>query len=274
MTMISPIATLLSSSLFLAAPAVVPVVSEPAATHKEQAVAIDLELPHEDDMLPQVRGWILEEMTRSLREDGYTVDPIAEVRIQVIVHLTGEDQVNAAISAGIKLPHEEVLQNQRTFDCACSDNEIAQRLGRYAASTAGWLSTHEDEGEDPPSADVFPPPLESKPSTPPPFKHTLRWVGLGVGVAGLALGVTGGVLFSQIEDEPTFENDERTLQPVRKHGAIVPPVLMGVGGAALVTGVVLVVIDAKRAKAARPRKASVSPWVTPNHVGLSLAGRF
>lgn len=153
---------------------------------------------------------------------------------------------------------------------------VIEKIEANAPEYLEWFERGEEPEGPPPQVD--PPPGPKDPpggeTKPQPYKHTLRWVGVGVGAVGLAAGVAGAVLFTRIEDQLVFEGGTRNIEQVRTYGNIVPPVLMGVGGAALVTGVVLIVIDAKRAKAARQSKTSVTPAVTHNHVGLSLTGRF
>lgn len=122
-----------------------------------------------------------------------------------------------------------------------------------------------------------------KPGGPSPLRPVAFAVG-GVGVAGLVLGgVMGGLAMSA-------KNDLKTLCPSNKcttqaaqdaHAsantkALVSTVGMAVGGAALVTGVVLFVVSrpSSSAKPDEPKSAQIIPSFGPDGGALNLIGHF
>lgn len=113
-------------------------------------------------------------------------------------------------------------------------------------------------------------PSDTNPGAEP--KHTLRWVGVGVGLAGLAAGVTGAVLMPRSRSQPQFEDQRFGSEMQRRHPLPITAALVGIGGAGVLAGVVLIVIDTRRAKNAK--RASVAPTFGNQRVGLTLTGRF
>lgn len=197
------------------------------------------------------------------------------VELRVELSWADFEKSTYAVKVRAALPNGESRQD--TFELMGDDFNVRKRLEDNAHTYVKWMLVPEggDNGaqpqNDPPPSN---PPPQEEPRPQPPIKHTLRWVGIGVGVAGLAVGATGGVLFSRIEDHEVLAASGIRVEQRRTYGDVLPPVLMGVGGAALVTGVVLVVIDAKRAKSARRANTTLSPMVAPNHAGVALRGRF
>ncbi len=86
---------------------------------------------------------------------------------------------------------------------------------------------------------------------------------LAVGIAGAAVGVVLVILPPKVDvDAPLYETTTR------------PPgfAVLGVGAAALVTGVVMLVVDRRRAR--RSRATALLPAMGPGHAGLVWMGRF
>ncbi|MEM6992238.1 MAG: hypothetical protein AAF721_17135 [Myxococcota bacterium] len=93
---------------------------------------------------------------------------------------------------------------------------------------------------------------------------TLGKAGIAVGVVGVAALVPGIVLaVLPPKPLPNAEQRETTVPGI---------VLAAAGGAALVTGVALLVVDVTRAK--KDRNARLLPSIGPRSAGLSLTGRF
>ncbi|MCA9681371.1 MAG: hypothetical protein KC457_04180 [Myxococcales bacterium] len=130
--------------------------------------------------------------------------------------------------------------------------------------------------------------VEEKPVEPPPpavdtegerKSKTLRGAGFalaGIGVAALiGGGVAGGLAQSDNNDAANAESidDRRTLLDSSKNKAVAADVLFGVGGALLVTGVVLVVVGFKK-KPANGSKVAFAPSFGPRAVGADLRFRF
>jgi tetratricopeptide (TPR) repeat protein len=113
--------------------------------------------------------------------------------------------------------------------------------------------------------------------------RTKQIAGLVVGVAGLGL-VGGGIglaviaknegdqLTAAARDHGIFDWDK---QQAGKQHQVIGDVLLGVGGAAVATGVVLFVLgrrDASRAE--RAHALSLTPALAPRLAGVQLSGRF
>lgn len=107
-----------------------------------------------------------------------------------------------------------------------------------------------------------------------------RVAGVIIAAAGLAIvggGVASGVLAKNASDEISAAN--RNHQPydaatynTGKTEQILEGVLLGVGGAALVTGGVLYFVGRHEAK--RAQVATVAPMVSPTSAGLAVRGSF
>jgi tetratricopeptide (TPR) repeat protein len=143
-----------------------------------------------------------------------------------------------------------------------------------------------DTLQPPPSTDK--PPLVVKPETPPPVliappvddrprPRTLELAGIGVGalgVASLALGATFAGLTASINTKLNHPAADAPFDPsLAERGntyQALEGVFFAVGGAALVTGVVVYAVGAKRARAA----SHVVPVVGPQGAGASLSFDF
>lgn len=123
----------------------------------------------------------------------------------------------------------------------------------------------------PPSSDVVANPNAGR---------SKRIAGIVLAAAGLAViggGIATGVLAKQASDKISTENsnhqpyDEATYN-AGKTDQILEGVLIGVGGAALVTGGVLYFVGRHEAK--RAQVATVAPIWSPTSAGLAVSGSF
>lgn len=116
----------------------------------------------------------------------------------------------------------------------------------------------------PPSTTVSSTTGRPKPS--PPALGPMGWAGVGAVIGGVcSLGVGIGLLTLEPTVVPHDESKLRTWEP----GGIAFTV---VGGAAIVTGVVLASVDGHRR--ARARRVAVTPWAGRRGAGLHLGFRF
>lgn len=159
------------------------------------------------------------------------------------------------------------------FDCTCGDSDLtAAVIARFPAALE-QLDAHEPAPSDP----VRPRPTEPEPTVVVPSNDSsdetarkplgrLGRAGIGVAAVGAATLVSGGIVYAQgRRPEPALgQLEERDGKNFRPPGVA----LMATGGAALVTGVVLLIVD--RSKARR----SPSAFVLPSPRGLVLTGRF
>ena len=106
--------------------------------------------------------------------------------------------------------------------------------------------------------------------------HAAGWTGVGLGVAGLATGITGGVLLPQTRERRAFGTGEfeGTLVIVteRRHPLSTTVPLITIGAVSLLSGVGLLAWDLSRSK--RQRKMSLAPSFGTSFTGLSASGRF
>ncbi len=117
---------------------------------------------------------------------------------------------------------------------------------------------------------------EPLPPVPPPSVgagRTKKIAGLavaGVGVAALVCGIALGVVAKQYSDEVSLRYDTGKESTGNTLG-VVGPTLMGVGGAAVLAGVVVAALGFREGSA---RHASITPWLGTSIAGVALAVSF
>ena len=170
---------------------------------------------------------------------------------------------------------ETLYAGEQTEVCECGANELTTLAMKEVVAALEAVEKSADEGSTAEGPNEAPPEgvadQEPDPETKQPT-HTLRWVGVGVGVVGLSLGVTGGVLMPRESSERRFDGERVGVELVRKHPLPLTASLVGIGAAGVVAGVAMIVVDAKRSK--NPKRASFSPTFGTQHVGFSLTGKF
>lgn len=146
---------------------------------------------------------------------------------------------------------------------------IAAGLERYLGE---WDGDREAAAAAAPAPAPVATPTDAPPSDMPAPRPLGRvgWTGVGLLIAGTAAAATGGGLLGIGETpDPDDATQLRDWKPAG-YG------LLATGGAFVVTGIVLVVVDAvPRARARRGRgKTAFAPEVGPRHAGASLRFRF
>ena len=100
---------------------------------------------------------------------------------------------------------------------------------------------------------------------------------MGIGVAALATGGALGAVASSrdgaIQDEDTIRKRRQAASDA-KSMALGADIMYGVGGAAAVTGIVLVVLGYTKAGKGKVDQAMVVPTIGRDHAGASLTYRF
>jgi hypothetical protein len=147
-------------------------------------------------------------------------------------------------------------------------------------SKTGMLFELQQLPADGPAAEPEPGPAKSPPEEPVPAGHGALWTGgwavTGIGAALLvAGGITGGLALSagnQLESDypdgvPRADEDKVDRMD---RLAVATNVLLGVGGAAVVAGVVLLVLDDGPGESA----VILTPAAGPGFAGAALTGRF
>lgn len=113
---------------------------------------------------------------------------------------------------------------------------------------------------------------------------TLRWVGVGVGVVGLAAFGTGvyfGMQAKDISDQITNHDPMKpwpaNIAQLEEDGAsyeMKQIAFMIGGGLAVAAGVVMVVVGGPKAHDEKSGAVSITPVATPDTLGFAAAGRF
>ncbi len=85
----------------------------------------------------------------------------------------------------------------------------------------------------------------------------------GVGVAALVVGIALGAVAKGYEDDIVAQYDPRKASDGDTFGTV-GPVLIGIGGAAVVAGVVVAVLGFKESRSASARKLSLLPTIGPS----------
>ncbi len=124
-------------------------------------------------------------------------------------------------------------------------------------------------------------PSEVEKEKPSPLK-TVGWVMVGVGAAALAGGAVTGIMTTtkagDLEDRCPDQNcpgeSEKELRDSVDALALTTDILLPVGGAIAVTGVVLLIIGYRNAEKEAGSAVSVAPLLAPDTGGLVLTGSF
>lgn len=156
--------------------------------------------------------------------------------------------------------------------------EITLREGERRVVTLRFAGRIAPEAAPPPPVpppDAAPPlPPPATPPAPPPTRRTLAFVGLGIGTAGMVMGVAAGaVMVSQKSDlsaacqhnvcPPSAHDDLDVYRRTRT----LSNVGYGVGLVGLAAGGVLLLVDSRRSSGT----VAVRPFVSPSWAGLSGA---
>jgi len=241
--------------------------AEPAA-QGSSVVVVDVDASL--DRAQQVRERITSDAETVLREHDVatTIDPKAPrtltidvggeryaYEIELVVERSGK--ADAPVRLRCECNYDELFA--KVSEGVRDSVPALQRASESAAPPSTPPSTNDGEPEQPPVMDdrEGPAPLGG-----------LGKAGIAtmvVGVAGLGAGIALAVVG---ERERESVDSSREVEATN----FAPPgyALIGVGAAALVTGVVLLAVDRRRAK----RNAALVPIAGPRFVGWSFTGRF
>jgi hypothetical protein len=192
-------------------------------------------------------------------------DPVIHIDIDELVGTEPGYQCEVWISRD-----DEVLGERRRVECTlCTESEIVQRVETTVAEMVAQLPAVADEPapatsepSEPSPGAVPPTPSDDDPS---PRLRALGKAGAALVAVGAAGAITGGVLVAlppKVDvDDPLYEVSYR------------PPGIatLAAGGAVLVAGVVMLVVDRRRA---RDRTTALVPTLGPGAAGVSVVGRF
>jgi len=253
-------------------------VSPGVETKSDRQVALRIEskalLEHQvADAADETAYFVRTDGTKALLEkhDVRVVDTAAVPAI--VVHLSWVRYADSVY--GVKI---ETVQPGKppklveTFECECGDSELtAAVIARLSAALEQLDEPEavvtdpvvEPEGKEPGTGQTRQP----KDDSPRKPLGTLGKTGIGVGVVGASALIAGGIVYSRgVRFDPL--TGERETQGGRDFG---PPgiAMLVTGGAALVTGAVLLIVDRTK-----PRKQKAVAVLLPSPRGFVLTGRF
>jgi hypothetical protein len=200
------------------------------------------------------------------------LDPV----IVVVVERTGtEENPGFVVGYSIEKGEEVVAGSARQSDCSlCTRTELLERIREElpgllklarAQQEPVEAAGEEGGGAEEGGAEAGEGGGEDEGGTGGEVKAIgpLGFAGIGLGVVGLA-GVGVGVGFAVRGFEPVDETQQQ-LKDYRTPGNIV----LAIGGAALIAGVVMIAVDVSKRKKARAAKSGEKPRVRA--VGLGVA---
>jgi hypothetical protein len=189
--------------------------------------------------------------------------PASAVRIAIGWHDVERVDYAVVIELGARAD-EDVRRDRRATGPDTEQSELADVV---EAALERLLVDHAREHRVPVSAPSTPVSrTQDRPTPTPRPLGPMGWAGVGTAIGGLcSLGVGIGLLTLEPTVSPKDESKLRTWEP----GGIA---FTAVGGAAIVTGVVLASLDGRRR--AQARRVSVVPWARRRSAGLHLGFRF
>jgi hypothetical protein len=232
----------------------------------EPAKVVVVEVAESIERAPQLAEAVRTEAEAEMQEHDLPteVDP-AKPR-KLTIEVAGE---KFAYKVKLVVERDGVVDAPVEISCECTQDELLAKVregvdGRTDAlrgdAAAVPVGPSTDPPQDPPDV---PYPEDDKPKP-------LGGMGKGgiaslvIGAAALGTGI-GFVVVGEREREGDSERDVETTD-------FRPPgyALIGVGAAAIITGVVLLVVDRKRAK----RSTAFAPWFGRGVAGVAVGGRF
>ena len=145
--------------------------------------------------------------------------------------------------------------------------KIREHMAQVRADAAAAAAAETEVEEPEPEPEIEPPP--------PIIDDEPKGMG-GKGKAGAALlglgaaGAVAGVIMAVREPTQVSPDNGYELRRTQPPGYAT----LAVGGALLVTGAVLLVLDSRDRKRSRPKATSVAPMLGPSVAGMSWSGRF
>lgn len=226
------------------------------------------------------------ELGNALRDRGVSVHE-AETEATVSVTLDWKVYLDSHYIVTIEVDREGLTQPVTSVvECKlCEAAQVAAKVAEQAEAIAEHL---EVEGSSEPGPEGTGPgphgtgngeedTHEPTPLVPPPkVVGPLGYGGIWLGAAGLGGVIAGAVLLAQGQE--TRLDSEPRYQLVDDRGPA-GAVALGVGGAAMVAGAVLIAVDQTVGRRNRKRRAEqarrqVLPAVSPRSVGLSAIVKF
>ncbi len=259
----------------LAIPLVVVCLASPASAWAAPAskavldVAVELDQPGDKALADQIRGG----MVKALNAEGVAVTKAADAHTGTIVIKVGWNaDDNHAIDVLVQTAEGDKAVTGSPFVCdTCKDAQVVETVLAAAPAMIEQLPETPDDG---PSGDGDGDGGDDGGSGQPRDGQTqplgrLGKAGIGLMVGGAAVLVGGAVLTAMGEKEDSAPGNPQRLDAKDFR----PPgyALLGVGGAVLVTGVLLLAVDRIKAK---PKKTTFAPSLAPGFAGATIRVHF
>jgi hypothetical protein len=247
------------------------VAAEPEAEAAAEAPQLDplVEIVVSEDV--EDRDFILEGLRQEtdrqldIQQVAHEVDPTDPKKIRV--EITGA-ALQYQITTDVER-HGKFLRDAKTVNCECSKSDLVIRALAEIVASLDELDQADQAATKTPLVDEGDPPPPDDPKQDRPKR--LTWLGgIGIGLVVLGVGGIGGgaamVAIGETTSDRAGGSRERTN--LRPPGYAV----LGVGVAALVGGIVAIVIDKKRLR--EDRKTTFLPYFDGTTTGLALRTRF
>jgi hypothetical protein len=282
------LATLLAAALLLPPGASISAgASEPTAALPAEQLEIDTDALDRDARTP-VQRRIREGVAQAIRlfqeYADKDLDPGAKIRVRV-VPLSGKE-VGYSITLEGLLDGRLVDGSPPPLTCsACTETEMVDKVVEQVGLLLPKLQPEEEPetegegtsaGDEPRETDLVEPTFDG--AAEPGAEPRPKLGALGkAGIAVLAVGAVGvGVGLGLGLREDTWDADSGYAGNAGSVGYISTKTpgwaVLGVGGALLVTGTVLLVYDVRRAK--KSRRTAIAPYLDQDGAGLTLLRRF
>ncbi len=256
----------------------------PSAGEDETVVGLNVETSAMGDEASSTRAWVIRDGGAALGSAGISiadagVDPPFDLQVVIAPEGLGYTVRIDVLEDGAKAP---ILTRGPSVCETCTRTEVVQLVQRELAWVAGWLSMHpkgtgpatgEPVDEDSAGGEDEETTLQIEPSSPEtprrPTLRTLGWAGVGVGAVGLGTLVGGlvvGLRDYSARGTPGDYEVPGLERPQRAGWAMV-----GIGGAAMVGGTLMVVFDVIKG---RRSAVSAGPMLERHAAGVWVQRRF
>ncbi len=194
-----------------------------------------------------------------------------EATADVTIDWINPDDFHYAIEVRIDLGGGTKVASRQDECNGCTATDLVDRVVSTAEAAIADAQRQAEaavEAPEEPADPIEAQPAAAAPMTDAPPRRArlgaMGWAGVGLLVAGVGTGGTGGAFLGLGQRKPKDE-------PIKLRDFRTPGIaLVATGGALLVTGVVLVVLDRKRAE----RRLSVLPGIGGGVATLGVVGRF
>lgn len=175
------------------------------------------------------------------------------------------------VAAGVK----------HTIWAVVDGNELPQKVFKVTGGDTVTVDLNEKVGQESAPVEPVPEPIDPGRSDDGSSRMiTIGWVAVGVGGALLIGGaITGGMalnldndLYETCPDESCFSDRQPDIDKLNAL-SLTTDVLIGVGAAAAVTGIVVLIVGYKK-KGASEEPVALAPALAPGFAGAVVQGRF